>query len=240
MDEIRNLSELLRVFENRASRRIMYFRGQVRDWCLKPSLARESVSQQEREKESDCFERLAKILTNVNDWERATIAQHHGVPTRLLDWSENPLVGIYFAIEGNEYDGEDGVIWVFEDKTAVAGDVASFQEGSGPRRLHYPRPYRAWKDLQNRIPRVIAQRGAVTSQPDLSKKFDEQKFDRDTQSLRKFIVPRDTKRELRNHLTILGVTEQRLFPDFLDIGNNRPTDIVGLCVRIRCELFRAG
>ena len=240
MGEIKNLSELLRVFEKKASRRIIYFRGQVRDWSLRPSLARDGVPEQERKKEPECFERLAEILPNVNDWERATIAQHYGVPTRLLYWSENPLVGIYFAIEDNKYDNEDGVIWVFEDKTAVAGNVASLRGGSGPRSLDYPRPYRAWKDLQNKIPRTIAQRGSVTSQPDLLKTFDEQEFDPNTQSLRKFIVPKNIKRQLRNQLSILGVTEQRLFPDFLDIGNKRPTDRVGVCMRIRCELFRTG
>lgn len=240
MGEIQNLSELIRVFEKKASRRIIYFRGQVRDWSLRPSLAREGVPEQERKKEPECFERLAEILQNVNDWERATIAQHYGVPTRLLDWSENPLVGIYFAIKDDIYDNEDGVIWVFEDKTAVAGNVASLSGGSGPRSLDYPRPYRAWKDLQYKIPRTIAQRGSVTSQPDLLKTFDEQEFDPNTQSLRKFIVPKNTKRQLRNQLSILGVTEQRLFPDFLDIGNKRPTDLVGVCMRIRCELFRTG
>ncbi len=149
-------------------------------------------------------------------------------------------MGIYFAIDDNEYDNEDGVIWVFVDKTAVAGNVASLRGGSGLRSLDYPRPYLAWKYLQYAIPRTIAQRGSVTSQPDLSKKFDEQEFDRNTQSLRKFIVPRNTKRQLRSQLRILDVTEQRLFPDFLDIGNKRPTDLVGVCMRIRCELFRTG
>ncbi len=240
MAEIKNLSELLRVFEKKASRRIIYFRGQVRDWSLRPSLAREGVPEQERKKEPECFERLAEILPNVNDWERATIAQHYGVPTRLLDWSENPLVGIYFAIKDDIYDNEDGAIWVFEDKTAVAGNVASLRGGSGPRSLDYPRPYRSWKDLQYKIPRTVAQRGSVTSQPDLLKTFDEQEFDPNTQSLRKFIVSKNIKRQLRNQLSILGVTEQRLFPDFLDIGNKRPTDLVGVCMRIRCELFRSG
>ena len=240
MGEIKSLSELLSVFEKKASGRIIYFRGQVRDWSLRPSLAREGVPEQERKKEPECFERLAEILPNVNDWERATIAQHYGVPTRLIDWSENPLVGIYFAIKDDKYDSEDGVIWVFEDKTAVAGNVASLRGGRGLRSLKYPRPYRAWKDLHYKIPRTIVQRGSVTSQPDLLKNFDEQKFDSNTQSLEKCIVPKNTKRQLRNQLNILGVTEQRLFPDFLDIGNKSPTDLVGLCMRIRCELFRTG
>jgi hypothetical protein len=216
----------------------MYFRGQVRDWSLRPSLARESVTEQERAKESECFEKLAEILPNVNDWERATIAQHYGVPTRLLDWSENPLVGIYFTLDDKNYDNEDGVIWVFEDKTVVVKKVASLRDGSGLRKLKYPRPYRAWQDLQLEIPRTKAQRGSVTSQPDLSKEFNDQNFDQNTQSLKKFIVPKQSKRQLRKQLEILGVTEERLFPDFLDIGNRRPTDLVGACMRIRCELFK--
>jgi len=218
----------------------MYFRGQVCDWSLRPSLARESVTEQERAKESECFERLAEILPKVNDWERATIAQHYGVPTRLLDWSENPLVGLYFALDDNNYDDKDGVIWVFEDKTILVKDVASFRDGSGLRKLKYPRPYRAWQDLQLEIPRTKAQRGSLTSQPDLSKEFNKQIFDQNTQSLKKFIVPKQSKTQLRKHLEILGVTEERLFPDFLDIGNRRPTDLVGACMRIRCELFKTG
>ena len=238
MGEIKNLSDLFHIFEDRTSGRIMYFRGQVRDWSLRPWLARESVTEQERAKESECFEKLAEILPNVNDWERATIAQHYGVPTRLLDWSENPLVGIYFALDDKNYDNEDGVIWVFEDKTVVVKRVASLRDGSGLRKLKYPRPYRAWQDLQLEIPRTKAQRGSVTSQPDLSKEFNEQNFDQNTQSLKKFIVPKQSKTQLRKQLEILGVTEERLFPDFLDIGNRRPTDLVGACMRIRCELFK--
>ncbi len=240
MGEINNLSDLFHIFENKTRRRIMYFRGQVRDWPLRPWLAREGVTEQERAKESECFERLAEILPKVNDWERATIAQHYGVPTRLLDWSENPLVGLYFALDDNNYDEKDGVIWVFEDKTILVKAVASFRDGSGLRKLKYPRPYRAWQDLQFEIPRTKAQRGSVTSQPDLSKEFNDQNFDQNTQSLKKFIVPKQSKRQLRKQLEILGVTEERLFPDFLDIGNRRPTDLVGACMRIRCELFKTG
>src|SRR5688500_18782198 len=44
-------------------------------------------------------------------WNWLAIAQHHGVPTRLLDWTYSPYVAMHFATESTEYFDRDGAIW---------------------------------------------------------------------------------------------------------------------------------
>lgn len=51
----------------------------------------------------------------ANVWEWMILAQHHGLPTRLLDWTLNPRVALYFAVGRNEDEHQDvdGVLWLF-------------------------------------------------------------------------------------------------------------------------------
>jgi hypothetical protein len=191
------------------------FRGQDINAALYPKLQRllpDKDRRADRERIMlEEFRRTSAAFTGhvkVNDWDLVSIAQHHGLPTRLLDWTYSALAALWFAVAPNK--PQDAVVFLL--KTRVNDFITQTEEDTlTPFKLPATRIYRP----RHVTPRISAQRGIFTVH-----RMQESGGFRAVENISelnprliKFIVPPDAFHLIAQQLDGCGVNGFALFPD---------------------------
>jgi hypothetical protein len=235
-------SELLGEIEEFQSKsEISWYRGcRSITHQLKPTLYRhatktkiEDIAVLENDLTTRFVQRSLPFLqrTFTDEWDKLFFMQHYGVPTRLLDWSENPFVSIYFALLPDEkFKKSDACLWMCNPIAWNQASLShiSFKGGvldQSSTVLRAYAPGTAVADLlmspitvygSYNSPRIVAQRGGfvlfgkgTTPMEQLFKSDDKYPSD----CLKKIVISYDKIDEIRTSLFRKGFTESVVFPD---------------------------
>lgn len=197
--EIQSFSDLHDVVTKYQSNTI--FRGLSKhNYDLQPSIGRRSI-------ETKDINHLEKKMMNVfkthavahlsskpeNEWEWLALAQHYGLPTRLLDWTRNPLVALFFAAKSYNLNG---AIYVLKDVKEVVDTSNQDPYKQNDIVVYYP---------THITPRITGQSGLFTSHPKPEEKYE-------SDQIEKIIIPYKKKSQLLTELRKYGVHRASLFP----------------------------
>jgi hypothetical protein len=227
---------LLALIEEQPGRYRHLFRGQASSgWPLTPSLYRQrpNIHASTIEESYSFFENqcLARFFDEGHAYLPALqrgfsndriLAQHFGVPTRLLDWSTDPFVATYFAVEDWQSETDAALFMILPDARYRPEQVRS----TGPHKVIALQP----PAIDRRIP---AQKSVFTFHPygdptapfvplDLREDMGNSITTTDglTRGFAKIVIPQKLKRNLYQTLLAFGIDRRNLFPGLEGVGTD--------------------
>ena len=197
-------------------------------WPLVPTVGRNQNRSQFLLCEKEMFDEFVResipYLDFVprNDWQRLALAQHNRLPTRLLDWTRNPLAALWFAVKDSPMDAQPGVVWVLYPGAAEVVRNTDAED--------VPHPFSIKKTYvyfpEHVFPFIQAQSGVFTVHHRENDGFPplDMTIEYSDLHLQKIEIPAGKFATIRYELFRLGVSPASLFPGLL-----------GLTDRIRYE-----
>lgn len=222
-------NETLQRFRLRAA-----FRGSSRvGEGLRTSLSRLGGNYAEKERHIiRNFRKYARRSLDAEDsvWNWLALAKHHGLPTRLLDWSFSPFVALHFATQSSDDFDRDGELWVvgFPQVNRVlpqplrellddeGSDVFSAEMLSSVGSLRDldrlgDQPFMLFLEPPSLDERIVNQ-AALFSLLSSARDQPEVWLNQHPDAFRRIVIPARLKWEVRDRLDQLNITERVLFP----------------------------
>lgn len=216
---------------------VVWFRGHSNSkWKLLPSLYRAPYKLEHEPALMTRFRQNALPLINyrpASSWEWMFLMRHHGCPTRLLDWTESPLIALYFACEEKARNNCDGHLWCLSPTVlneqwgmtgAHPGDIPAF--GLGPYLEDFSlEKVSATPGYARQPAAAIAPReaGRMTVQQCVFTihhvKRDPVESFGDQSHIWRMTIPRAAKPKIRKELATLGISRLSVFPDLDSVAH---------------------
>jgi hypothetical protein len=211
------------------------FRGQpVAQDDLETSLARLGGSYEKMERHLLRNFRKYAHLSNVEDdsvWNWLSLAKHHGLPTRLLDWSFSPFVAMHFATANIERYDRDAAIWkanYIKVHQYLPKELKAVLEQEGSDVFTVEMLSKVVDTLKTLDTLCDAEFAVFFEPPSMDERIVNQHalfsmmtnaratlnrwLEQDASLCRKVIIPADLKWEIRDKLDQANITERVLFP----------------------------